>query len=85
MPKLKVFRTRIGFHDVCVAAPSRAAALRAWGSTTDLFAMDAAEEVTEPALMKKSLADPGNVIKHLRGSGADHMAVNVKEPPSAAR
>ena len=37
MAKLKVFRTPIGFHDAYVAAPSRAAALRAWGADTDLF------------------------------------------------
>ncbi len=65
--KLKVFRTIAGFHDAYVAAPSRAAALRAWGATTDLFAMDAAEEVTDPELMKEALADPGVVTRKSRG------------------
>ena len=32
MPKLKVYRTPIGFHDAYVAAPSQKAALDAWGS-----------------------------------------------------
>lgn len=63
-----------GFHDAYVAVPSRAAALRAWGATTDLFAMDAAEEVTDPKLMAAALARPGEVVKQVRGSSADHMA-----------
>jgi hypothetical protein len=72
--KLKVFRTVTGFHDAYVAAPSRAAALRAWGATTDLFAMDAAEQVTDPKLMAEALARPGEVIKLSRGSDIEHMA-----------
>lgn len=86
MAKLKVFRTTIGFHDAYVAAPSRAAALRAWGADTDLFAMEAAEEVGEPALMKRALADPGVVIKQARGTAAEHLAADdtkVKSGPSA--
>lgn len=63
-----------GFHDVYVAAPSRAAALRAWGATTDLFTMDAAEEVTDPKLMAEPLARPGEVIKQRRGSDEEHLA-----------
>lgn len=80
MAKLKVFRTTIGFHDAYVAAPSRAAALRAWGATTDLFAMAAAEEVIEPAFMKEPLADPGRIVKKSRGTAADHMAVSTSMP-----
>lgn len=78
MPKLKVFRTTIGFHDAYVATPSRAAALRAWGATTDLFAMGAAEEVVEKALMAKPLAAPGAIIKQSRGTAADHIAASAK-------
>ena len=75
MPRqLKVFRTMTGFHDAYVAAPSRAAALRAWGATTDLFAMDAAEQVTDPKLTAEPLAKPGEVIKQLRGSDEEHLA-----------
>jgi hypothetical protein len=72
--KLKVFRTMTGFHDAYVAAPSRAAALRAWGASTDLFAMDAAEEVTDPKLMDEPLSKPGEVIRQSRGSDAEHVA-----------
>jgi hypothetical protein len=72
--ELKVFRTMTGFHDAYVAAPSRAAALRAWGATTDLFAMDAAEQVTDPKLTAEALARPGEVIKRVRGSDEEHLA-----------
>lgn len=58
MPKLKVFRATIGFHDAYVTTPSRAAALRAWGASTDLFTMGAAEEVTEANLLTQLLAAP---------------------------
>ena len=73
-PKLKVFRTAIGFHDAYVAAPSRAAALRAWGSDKDLFARGAAEQVTDPALGAEPLASPGTVIKRLRGTEDEQLA-----------
>jgi len=69
MPRrLKVFRTTIGFHDAYVAAPSRKAALSAWGTTKDLFASEAAEEVTEPTLIAEVLARPGEVIRKARGA-----------------
>jgi hypothetical protein len=65
--KLKVFRTPIGFHDAYVAAPSRKAALEAWGSTADLFARGGAEEVTDPQLTAEALKRPGEVIRVSRG------------------
>lgn len=75
MPKsLKVYRTAIGFHDAYVAAPSKAAALRAWGSERDLFALGAAEVVDEAELTAAPLAAPGQVIKRLRGSAAEQIA-----------
>jgi len=66
--RLKVFRTAIGFHDAYVAAPSRAAALKAWGTDKVLFAQCAAEEVTEPALMAEPLGAPGTILRKLRSS-----------------
>ncbi|GAA4222612.1 hypothetical protein GCM10022253_31470 [Sphingomonas endophytica] len=72
--KLKVFRTPAGFHDAYVAAPSRKAALAAWGASADLFARGAAEEVTDPALMEAPLAAPGQVVKRSRGSAAEQLA-----------
>ena len=76
--KLKVFRTPIGFHDAYVAAPSQKAALEAWGSDTNLFASGAAERVDDPELMREPLADPGKVIRRLRGTMAEHMAALPK-------
>lgn len=78
---LKVFRTPIGFHDAYVAAPSRKAALRAWGADKDLFASGSAELVTDPALTAEPLAAPGEVIKRSRGSLADHLAAASRSKP----
>jgi hypothetical protein len=71
--KLKVFRTSVGFDDAYVAAPSRKAALEAWGAGTDLFAAGAAEPVTDPALMKSALERPGEVVRVSRGSAAEQI------------
>jgi hypothetical protein len=38
------------------------------------FRDDAAEEVTDPKLMAAPLARPGEVVKQVRGSNAEHMA-----------
>lgn len=63
MPKLKVFKLVSGFHDSVIAASSRAAALRAWGAKTDLFAMGAAEQTSDPAATKLALSEPGKVFQ----------------------
>ena len=72
--KLKVFRTPIGFHDAYVAAPSQKAALEAWGADSNLFAQGIAEPVDDPKLMEEPLANPGKVIKRVRGSADEHFA-----------
>ena len=74
MAKLKVFRTAAGFHDAYVAAPSRKAALAAWGADKDLFARGAAEEVTDAALTAAPLARPGEVVKVSRGTRDEQLA-----------
>ena len=84
MPKLKVFRTSSGFHDSYVAVPSRAAALRAWGANTDLFAMGAAEQVTDAKLMAEPLARPGTIVKRSRGSAGEHLSAAGKSPAKKA-
>lgn len=76
--KLKVYRTPIGFHDAYVAAPSQKAALAAWGSDANLFARGVAEQVTDPALMKEPLAQPGKVIRKLRGTAEEQLAALPK-------
>jgi len=82
--RLKVFRTAIGFHDAYVAAPSRKAALEAWGSDRDLFRIGAAEEVTDEALIREARARPGEVIKRKRGSAAEHVAALPKRKSPTA-
>lgn len=71
--KLKVFRTSTGFHDAYVAAPSRKAALEAWGAEADLFARGVAEQVTDEALIAEPLERPGEVIKVSRGDLAAQL------------
>ena len=77
MPRLKVFRTSIGFHDAYVAAPSRKAALTAWGADSDLFARGAAEQVTDETAMAEPLAHPGTVFKRSRGTTEEHLAATA--------
>ncbi len=72
--QLKVFVVPAGFHDAYVAAPSRKAALEAWGSEHDLFARGIAQQVTDPALTAEPLAHPGEVIKRSRGTNAEQIA-----------
>ena len=61
---LKVFKTPIGFHDAYVAAPSRKAALEAWGAGTDLFSAGIAEPVSSAGeAAKAALAKPGEVVR----------------------
>ncbi|MEH3103712.1 MAG: hypothetical protein PGN12_07375 [Sphingomonas phyllosphaerae] len=78
--KLKVFRTSTGFHDAYVAAPSRKAALEAWGADVDLFARGAAEEVSDPGLMEEALARPGEIVRKVRGTMEEHFAAMPDEP-----
>src|SRR5687768_8917597 len=90
MPRLKVFCATSGFHDSIVAAPSRPAALKAWGAKTDLFSMGAARLVTDPKIAKKALDRPGEVIRLKRSGGGDEVAAPKKKakpqrPPSRAR
>ena len=83
--KLKVFRTSTGFHDAYVAAPSRKAALEAWGSAADLFARGVAEEVTDPKLTAGPLERPGEVIKVSRGDlSAQLKALGPRKKGKAA-
>lgn len=82
---LKVFRTSIGFDDAYVAATSRKAALEAWGSEKDLFAMGAAEPVTDAELTAEPLASPGKVIRRRRGSLSEHLTAAGEQAPPKAR
>jgi hypothetical protein len=77
---LKVYRTSTGFHDAYVAAPSQKAALEAWGSDANLFARGMAELVTDEDLSREPLANPGKIIRKLRGTAEEQIAAL---PPSA--
>jgi hypothetical protein len=66
--KLKVFQTRLGFHDAVIATGSRAAALRGWGIRQDLFAQGLAAEVTDPGIVAAATAHPDKVLRRPAGS-----------------
>lgn len=74
---LKVFRTSAGFEDAYIAASSQKAALEAWGAKPNLFAQGAAEQITDPDLVKTALAHPGEVLRVARGTTAEHLAAAV--------
>ena len=84
-PRLKLFRTPIGFHDAYVAAPSQKAALKAWGADADLFARGIAERVEDPALLTQAAEKPGTVIKRARGTAEEHLASAEKQAKTAPR
>ncbi len=71
----------IGFHDAYVAAPSRKAALAAWGADSDLFASKLAERVDDPELIREPLAHPGKIIRRSRGTNAEQIAALPAAPP----
>ena len=68
MRKYKVFRTHLGFYDIILAAPSRKAALEAWGVTQDLFKDGRAEEIDDAKLSKIALEKPFVPFRRLFGS-----------------
>ena len=91
MPRLKVFCTTSGFYDHVVAAPSKPAALKAWGAKTDLFSMGVARLVEDPKIEKKALARPGEVIRLKRSGNGEEIemprrkAARSSKPPSRAK
>jgi hypothetical protein len=82
--KLKVFQAQIGFFDTVVAAPSRAAALRAWGVRQDLFAENLAYPTEDPDAVRAALAHPEIPLKRPAG-GSDPFEVEpggLPQPPA---
>ena len=81
---MKVFRTPIGFHDAFVAAPSRKAALEAWGAGTDLFSAKIAEEVKDHGAeaAQEALAKPGEIVRAKRIGGEDTEPGDAPTPRS---
>ena len=67
-PKLKVFQAQFGFFDTVVAAPSQAAALRAWGIHQNLFANGEAKTTDDKAAVAAALAHPETPLRRAVGS-----------------
>jgi hypothetical protein len=67
---LKTFLAHLGFYDTIVAVPSRAAALRAWGSRQDLFRDGLAKPSEDKAAIAAAIAKPGVVLRRPAGSNA---------------
>jgi hypothetical protein len=61
-PRIKVFRTRIGFHDWVVATSSQANALEAWDISRNLFATGEAEVTNDPADIDLALSNIGKPV-----------------------
>jgi hypothetical protein len=66
--KLKVFQAQFGFYDTVVAAPSQAAALRAWDTHQNLFASGEAKITTDEAAVAAALAHPETPLRRAVGS-----------------
>ena len=66
--KLKVFQAQFGFFDTVVAAPSQAAALRAWGVNQNLFASGEATIATDEAAVAAAIAHPEIPLRRAVGS-----------------
>src|SRR3954471_22388010 len=93
MPRLlKVFQAHLGFYDTAVAAPSRAAALKAWGARQHLCGEGVASKTKDAQAVAAALAKPGVVLRRPVGSNApfsenpDLPSVpNLPKKPPAAK
>src|SRR5579875_3598210 len=65
---LKVFQAQFGFYDSVVAAPSQAAALRAWGTHQNLFADGQAGIATNEAAVAAARDHPEKPLRRAVGS-----------------
>jgi hypothetical protein len=79
--KLKVFQAQFGFYDTVVAAPSRAAALRAWGTRQNLFASGDATVTTDEAAILAATAHPETPLRRAVGS-TDPFALEPTSLPN---
>ena len=79
--RLKVFQAQFGFHDSVVAAPSQAAALRAWPSVNRFWWMPQARVTDDPQAVEAALAHPEVPLRRAVGS-KDAFAVEPSSLPS---
>lgn len=71
MARLKVYTAEIGgVHEWIVAAPSMAAAARAWGVDVDVFSRGGGHVTKDETATKAALAQPGVALRRLKGKGA---------------
>jgi hypothetical protein len=85
--KLKVFQAQFGFYDTVVAAPSQAAALRAWGVHQNLFASGEATLVNDQAAIAAAVLHPQTPLRRAIGSD-DPFALepaSLPRPPEARK
>ena len=88
--QLKVFQAQLGFFETVVAAPSQAAALRAWGVHQNLFADGQARVTDDPQAIQAALAHPQVPLKRAVGS-KDPFALEpvslprMPDPPKQAK
>lgn len=66
--KLKVYQTSLGFFDLAVAVPSKAAALRAWNTRQNLFQQGFAIQSDDKNVIAAAMAHPGVVLRRPVGS-----------------
>ncbi|HEX3367639.1 hypothetical protein [Phenylobacterium sp.] len=84
--RLKVFQTQLGFYDSVVAAPSQAAALRAWGTRQNLFAEGAARLAADNAAVAAALDHPGTPLRRAVGSKAPFsLEPDLPDAPTTPR
>lgn len=85
--KLKVFQAQFGFYDTVVAAPSQAAALRAWGTRQNLFASGDAKVVTDEAPIAAATAQPETPLRRAVGSSDPFVLepTNLPKVPDAPK
>jgi hypothetical protein len=80
MRKLKVFQAQLGFYDTVVAAPTQAAALRAWGTHQNLFTDGQARLTDDADAIKVALEHPETPLRRAVGS-TDKFAVEPTSLP----
>ncbi|MDP3173669.1 MAG: hypothetical protein Q8M88_04465 [Phenylobacterium sp.] len=78
--KLKVFQAQFGFYDTVVAAPSQAAALRAWGTRQNLFASGEAKITTDEGAIAAATAHPETLLRRAVGSTDPFVLEPTKLP-----
>jgi hypothetical protein len=82
--RLKVFQAPFGFYESVLAVPSKAAALKTWGSQQDLFAEGFAKPATDERAIAAALAHPGVPLVRAVGSD-DPFEVKARSLPKPPR